>query len=531
MTIDTHVLIAGAGPTGLTLAIELARRGIRFRIVDAARGPSQSSRGKGVQPRTLEVFEDLGVLAAVQASGGLYPPFRVHVGPFSFPAGRINRVLAPSSSVPFPNLWLLPQWRTEEILRARLEQFPHRVEFGTTLTTFEQDSGGVTATIATVAGTERVHADYLIGCDGGHSRVRKSLGVRFEEEALPSRSVVLADVEIDGLDSSYWHVWPLARGCILTLCPLVGTSQFQLAAPLSKGAVPPDGSEGEIRQFIARRVGSARVRVGRVGWTSVFRPHARMVDRYRVGRVLLAGDAAHVHPPSGGQGLNTGIQDAYNLGWKLAHVLHGAPDALLDTYESERLPIAASVLGLSKRLMIEGPTKRGAETQQLDLHYRGGPLAIEDREKRESVVAGDRAPDGRCVDADGVSRRLFEVFRGTHVTILAFGRDRNDAAARLQQTTNVGVRILHITRPGETTLPGALTDVDGNVRRTYGVGEAPALVVVRPDGYIAYFGGRGSWPHLDRCLSLMVPPHGLFASFRGRSARATTRQHEDLALL
>jgi 2-polyprenyl-6-methoxyphenol hydroxylase-like FAD-dependent oxidoreductase len=207
MTSRANVLIAGAGPTGLTLAIELARRDIRCRVVDAASGPAKSSRGKGVQPRTLEVFEDLGVLDAVQAAGGLYPRFRVHAGPLSFAAGRLNKVAEPSPSVPFPNLWLLPQWRTEGILRARLERLGSHVEFGASLTSFDQERDSVTATISTVAGIERVRSDYLVGCDGGHSVVRKGLGVRFEGEELPARPVVLADVEIDGLDSKYWHVW------------------------------------------------------------------------------------------------------------------------------------------------------------------------------------------------------------------------------------------------------------------------------------------------------------------------------------
>src|SRR5262249_46899770 len=147
--------------------------------------------------------------------------------------------------------------------------------------------------------------------------VRKALSVRFEGEALEARPVVLADAEIDGLESSHWHIWPLAKGGLLTLCPLPGTSQFQLAAPVSARTEPPDPSEDGIRKFIEHRIGNDGVRVRRVACASLFRPQVRMVDRYRVGRVLLAGDAAHVHPPSGGQGLNTGIQDAYNLGWKL----------------------------------------------------------------------------------------------------------------------------------------------------------------------------------------------------------------------
>jgi 2-polyprenyl-6-methoxyphenol hydroxylase-like FAD-dependent oxidoreductase len=322
---QTAVLIAGAGPTGLILAMELARRNISFRIVDAASEPFFGSRGKGIQPRTLEVFEDLGVLDAVRAAGGAYPRFRVHIGSLAFPAGGLHRVAAPSPSVPFPNLWMLPQWRTEEILRARLEEFGGHVEFGSPVTAFEQDPEGVTTTLSTAAGIDRVRADYLVGCDGGHSFVRHALGVAFDGESMPTRPVVFADVEIDGLDRTRWHVWPLAKGCLFTLCPLPGTSRFQLAAPLRGRAVPPEPSEDGIRDFVEARIGVPGVRVRSVGWASVFRPQVRMVHRYRVGRVVLGGDAAHVHPPSGGQGLNTGIQDAYNLGWKLASVLRGAP--------------------------------------------------------------------------------------------------------------------------------------------------------------------------------------------------------------
>ena len=504
MTGRTNVLIAGAGPTGLTLAIELARRNILFRLVDAAGSPAQSSRGKGVQPRTLEVFEDLGVLHAVQSAGGPYPRFRVHAGPLSFAAGRLNKVAEPSPSVPFPNLWLLPQWRTEEILRARLERLGHHVEFGASLTSFDQDTGAVTATISTVAGIEHVRADYLVGCDGGHSVVRKVLGVRFDGEALPARPVVLADVEIDGLDSEYWHVWPLAKGCILTLCPLPGTSQFQLAAPLSKRGVAPQATEDGIREFIDGRIGKDGVRVGRVAWASVFRPHVRMVDRYRVGRVLLAGDAAHVHPASGGQGLNTGIQDGYNLGWKLAHVLKGASDALLDSYESERLPIAESVLGLSKRLMLNGSTKRGAETQQLDLHYRGSSLAMDDAEKPGRVRAGDRAPDAPCVDGDGARRRLFEMFRGAHLTLLVFGGGHEEILARARDWGDGSVKIVRVLRPGDAISDGVLVDTAGHARHAYGVGDTAALLLIRPDGYIGYFGRPGSWARLDQYLSLVL---------------------------
>jgi 2-polyprenyl-6-methoxyphenol hydroxylase-like FAD-dependent oxidoreductase len=504
MTSRRNVLIAGAGPTGLTLAIELARRDVPFRLVEAVGSSARSSRGKGIQPRTLEVFEDLGVLDAVQAASRLYPRFRVHAGPLSFAAGRLGKVAEPSPIVPFPNLWLLPQWRTEEILRTRLERLGHHVEFGAALTSFEQETDAVTATMSTVAGVERVRADYLVGCDGGHSVVRKALGVRFEGEALPARPVLVADVEIRGLDSEYWHVWPLAKGGILALCPLPGTPHFQLTALLSTRGVAPETTEDGIREFIGSRICRNGVRVGCVTWASVFRPHVRMVDRYRVGRVLLAGDAAHVHPPSGGQGLNTGIQDAYNLGWKLAQVLEGAPEALLDSYQSERSPIAASVLGLSKRLMQNRRAKRGTETQQLDLHYRGSPLAMDDAKHPGRVRAGNRAPDAPCVDANGTQRRLFEIFRGTHLTLLAFGGSPEEVLARVRERRGAGVKIVGVIRPSAAKRDGVLVDVAGHAHHGYGVSEGAALVLVRPDGYIGYFGRPGSWARLDQYLSLVL---------------------------
>ena len=179
---------------------------------------------------------------------------------------------------------------------------------------------------------------------------------------------------------------------------------------------------------------------------------------------------------------------------------------LLDSYESERLPIAASVLGLSKRLMLNGSTKRGAETQQLDLHYRGSSLVMEGAEKPGRLRAGDRAPDAPCVDGDGAPRRLFEIFRGTHLTLLAFGGGHEDVFARVRARGNGAVKIVPVLRPGDATGDGVLVDVAGYAQGAYGVGDAAALILVRPDGYIGYFGRSGSWERLDQYLSLALGP-------------------------
>jgi 2-polyprenyl-6-methoxyphenol hydroxylase-like FAD-dependent oxidoreductase len=395
---ENEVLIVGAGPTGLTLALDFARRGVSFRLIEAAATPFQGSRGKGIQPRTLEIFDDLGVIDAILAAGAPYPKFRTHLGPLSLRAGGLSSRKQPTESVPYPNLWMVPQGRTEAILRERLSALGHEVEFGKALAAFTQNDNGVDATLSN---GEKVTADFLVGCDGGHSAVRKELGLPMEGEALhASTPWLVADIEVEGLDRRDWHAWPFAKGGFIAVCPLPNTSLFQFTSKAKTAAL---GVESVVQKVTGHRV-------TRVAWSSIFQPAVRMVDRYRVRRVFLAGDAAHVHPPAGGQGLNTGVQDAYNLGWKLAHVARGGPDSLLDTYQAERLPIAAAVLGLTKRLHQVPSIKRGDATNQLALHYRTSPLSS--GVALGSLHPGDRMPDARLDD----SSRLFDHLRGTHAT-------------------------------------------------------------------------------------------------------------------
>ena len=396
---ESKVLIVGAGPTGLTLAVDLARRGISFHLIEAATTPFEGSRGKGIQPRTLEIFDDLGAIDAILAAGALYPKLRIHLGPFSLRAGSLGSSKRPTESVPYPSLWMVPQACTELILRERLRALGGEVEFGKALTTFTQNEHGVEITLST---GEIVRADFLVGADGGHSTVRKALGLRLEGEAVDEKPMLVADVEIEGLDRGDWHIWPFAKGGTIGLCPLPNTSLFQFT---SEAKTVGAGIESVVHKVTGHRV-------ERVAWSSIYQPAVRMVDRYRVGRVFLAGDAAHVHPPAGGQGLNTGVQDAYNLGWKLAHVARGGPDSLLDTYEAERLPIAAAVLGLTKRLHQTRSIKRGDATNQLALHYRTSPLSS--GITLGSLHPGDRMPDARLDDGS----RLFDHLRGSHPTEL-----------------------------------------------------------------------------------------------------------------
>ncbi|MFI6027742.1 FAD-dependent monooxygenase [Amycolatopsis magusensis] len=448
------VLIAGAGPTGLTLAIDLARRGVEVRVVDKAAEFFNGSRGDGLQPRTLEVFDDLGVAEAVLDAGIAPPATRAYVAGEFIGVQWMGELREPTPDVPYPNGCMLGQSRTEGILRERLAGFGVRVELGTELTGFTQDAAGVDVVLN---GTERTRVDYLVGADGGRSSVRKSLGIPFEGSTDESIRMLLGDVAAEGLDHdfSYWFGQTANPREGIGLTPLSGGSQFQFAAPLDGDG---DTSLAALQALVDRFSGGMDIRLHDLTWSTVWRPNSRLAARYRQGRVFLAGDAAHVHPPTGGQGLNTGVGDAMNLGWKLAAEQH------LDTYEAERRPVAASVLGLSAASLkkyTEGDAdahRRGSEYHQLGISYAGGPLARDERARPGRVVAGDRAPDGPVDE----KTRLFDLFRGPHWTTLAFGRP----APQAEHTHSISGPALEI----------------------YDV-EPGTIVRVRPDGYIGSITG------------------------------------------
>lgn len=466
--VETGVLVSGAGAAGLTLGIDLARRGVPFVLVDKAPQPFVGSRGKGIQPRSQEVFEDLGVIDRIVAAGGEYPVQRYYTedGPVDRPVVVQD---PPTAAEPYQIALLVPQFLTERVLRDRLAELGHAVRYDHELLGFEHDGDGVTARVATPDGELVVRAKYLVGADGGSSFVRKSLGIGFEGKTLGVRAIV-ADMYVDGLSTEFWHRWGEDTPAQVSVCPLYGTEMFQLQAPVPFD-VDVDLSADGLTGFLRERTGRDDVTVTSVSWASVFSMNARVADTYRQGRVFLAGDAAHVHPPTGGQGLNTSLQDAYNLGWKLAAVLGGAEESLLATYEEERRPVAEEVLGLSTRLLREARQRmvRGREGSQLDVGYPYSSLAVADPDRDKGVLAGDRAPDAPVTGAGGLPTRLFTLFQGPHWTLLGYETDSRPAA-------RAG---LHIHQIG-----GDIRDNDSQVRDIYGL--APGeWVLVRPDGYVA----------------------------------------------
>ncbi|WP_226703186.1 FAD-dependent oxidoreductase [Microbulbifer elongatus] len=489
-----EVIIVGAGPTGLTLACDLARRGVRFRIFDKSEQAFCGSRAKGVQPRTQEVLDDLGVIGALKSVGAPYPPMCAHLWKFRF-RWHMQKVTDVTPDVPYPNILLVPQWQTEKVLGDELELSGHRVERGLEIIALDQDSEQVSIQLRGKNVIEKVSARYLVAADGGRSFVRKALDVGFEGFSREEGRMIVGDVRVEGLSRDAWHVWPKAKGGLIGLCPLPHTDLFQLMMRLKPGD-EPELSEEEVqkRWLVGTRLKS--VRLHSPTWLSVFRPNVRMVKKYRVGRVFLAGDAAHVHTPAGAQGLNTGVQDAYNLGWKLAMSLRGAPDTLLDSYEEERLPVAAAVLQISTKLYGADKKrsipkmKRGDAERQLALNYRGSSLAMGNGSEPGVLQAGDRAPDAPCEGQSG-KLRFFDVFRGPHFTLLAFGEKAAVAIKQIELPTPEILRSFAVLHTGPALDRSMLIDTSGSAHTIYGVGDqGETIVLVRPDGYIGLIARR-----------------------------------------
>jgi 2-polyprenyl-6-methoxyphenol hydroxylase-like FAD-dependent oxidoreductase len=508
--IHTDILICGAGAAGLTLAIDLARRQVGFVLIDKAEQPFSGSRGKGIQPRSLEIFEALGVADRMAAAGGHYPPQRKYRADGGYDEQQAIDAAAPSPSEPYGQPLMLPQHLTEAILRARLAELGHAPRYAHALDGFEQDADGVTARVATPDGELALRARYLVGADGGRSFVRKALAIGFPGEAMKMRAVV-ADLTLAGLSRDAWHRWGDGLRQI-SLCPLMGTALFQLQMPIAlEGEF--DASDAGLAAAIAERTGRGDIDVRAVHWRSVYEMSSRLADRYRVGRVFIAGDAAHIHPPTGGQGLNTRVQDAWNLGWKLAAVLSGAPDALLDTYEAERRGIAAGMLSLSARLLDamreRGDVRRGREAQQLDLGYRSSTLSLDERGDGAAPRAGDRAPDAPCTGAAGQAVRLFTLLNSGEWIML-----RYEARGTPALPARPGLRIIDVGAGAE------LRDNGGHLRDAYGF-QAGDIALVRPDGYLAALTSDEHSPALAAYLAAVGLQSQALQRGTGRAARAS----------
>jgi 2-polyprenyl-6-methoxyphenol hydroxylase-like FAD-dependent oxidoreductase len=506
---DTGVLIAGAGPIGLTAAIELTRRGVPCRIVDPLTAPPQYAKAVGLQPRTLELFENMGIArqildAAVQMHGQ-----RVYVN--GEQVAQVDFRLP--ADVPF-GFTAIPQYATERILRDELARRGVTVQRGVGLAAFTQDADGVSATLTCDGTQQTVRAAYLVGADGAHSTVRKTLGLAFDGAAFEEQ-YMLGDVEVDwSLPAGYairaMHQTDGVTDDLLVCIPLPGRKRYRISMLVpDELAIPAGGGvthgfagdrAPELRhiQDVLDRLAPEPTTAAALRWSSVFRISHRIVDAYGRGRVFVAGDAAHIHPPTGAQGMNTGIQDAHNLAWKLALAVagHAAP-GLLDSYDAERRPIGEEVVGRTVRSARQGI---GADATDVDYVIRREAQLLIDYADSPIVAAG---AGGRAPDASGLRRaavsaplRLFTLFGTGHTLLLYADGDADaDDVARLEAAAGaVGatasglVDVYLIAAPtadvGGTVLP-LLRDEDGDFARMYSVA-GTSVFVVRPDGYLGY---------------------------------------------
>jgi 2-polyprenyl-6-methoxyphenol hydroxylase-like FAD-dependent oxidoreductase len=334
---DTDVLVVGAGPTGLTAAASLLSRGFAVTLTDRADDAAHTSRAAAVNARTLEVLDDLDVTRRMLAQGITAPRFSIRDG---------RRLLMPLDFGVLPGAYpftlLLPQSDTERLLRERFSELGGSIAQRRELTGFRQDDDGVTAEFG---GGDRIRARYLVGADGMRSTVRDGAGIGFHGGQY-GETFTLADVRLSGDAPRDEVILFWATEGLTVVAPLPGGTH-RIVAPTSDS---PESPSAEFVQRLLDRRGAGAMTVTDVAWGSRFRIHHRVADTYRAGRVLLAGDAAHVHSPAGGQGMNLGIQDAVSLATALTAVLGGADDALLDAYSDARRPIAQQVVRLTDRL-------------------------------------------------------------------------------------------------------------------------------------------------------------------------------------
>ena len=505
---DIDVLIVGAGPTGLMLANQLCRRGVRTRIIDRHSGPAQQSRAMAVQARTLEIYARLGIadraLALGQRGGAANMWARGRHGA-RIPLGDIGQDLSP-----FPFVLMLGQDANELILGERLADSGLAVEWNTELVEMEQRADHADVTLRMPDGSlSRVTAAWVAGCDGVHSAVRRLNEIGFP--GAPYEQVFyVADTEATGpMKPNELNVYLFRDGFHLFF-PMRGRDRWRAIGILPKALRDrEDLAFDDIVSAVTQEVG-AGLSFARCDWFSTYRIHHRCAERFRKGRAFLLGDAAHVHSPAGGQGMNTGLQDAYNLGWKLGLVTTGQADpALLDTYDAERRPVAERLLRTTDRMFtmlvsdgwiaallrtrliakVAALAMKRSRTRtlafrtisQIGIRYRDSLLSrTAGYLPADGPHAGDRFPWIELVlKAGAPSQDLFDRLDDTRFHLLVFGQPEAALEA------------------GALQLPSGLVDitvVPSNAANDAALAQAripqPSFFLLRPDGYIGLAGAR-----------------------------------------
>ena len=494
---NPEVLVVGAGPVGLVAAAELARRGVHVRVIDKLPQPTDQSRAIAIHPRSLEMFDRMGIVDELVSTGIKALAMQLHAGHtklFRVPLGEVDSA--------FPFTLTTAQTETERVLNDHLESLGVAVDRGVELIALGQDDEGVHVTLRRADdSTEQVSTAWVIGADGGHSAVRKMVGTKLAGSFVGER-FLLADVDAEHqLDLDSMHTFFAPDGPVIVLPMADGRMRFLAEVHDAQLNISP--SQDELQAILDRRIGG--IRVLRSHWLTGFEIHHARVPAYRWGRVFLAGDAAHIHSPAGGQGMNTGMQDAFNLAWKLAAVIDRsvsgqAGDTLLDSYEAERVPIADGVIAFTDRLTRAGtlsglprrirdvvlrmvsrvPAARRlmAETAtEVNVSYKNSPIAVDRRPHGAKVSAGEHLPH---IDDAEVQKQLDTVLGPAtrHVVLTV-------AAAHVAPAGERGDSQVLVTID-DTPMGGydvVIADPKGVVAQRLGLTDG-GRVVIRPDSYI-----------------------------------------------
>lgn len=509
MSSQLPVLIVGAGPTGLMMACELARHGVSFRIIDKKSEPTQGSNATWIQSRTIEILNQIGIADRFLKNGQTCDAINLYAEGKFLAALTLEDI--PST---YPFILMLAQSGSERLLNERLSEFKIKVERSTELTDLKQKGNTVIATVKRAdGGTETVTCDWLVACDGARSFVREKCRIFFPGEDL-SEQFIVADAKIDSFMTKDEIHFFFDQGSMFAAATL-GENNYRITANLHLDHPRMNYTEREVIEMAQERAHGAYY-VRNVSWISPFWIHSKVIREMRQQSIFFAGDAAHVHSPAGGQGMNMGLQDAFNLAWKLALVIKGKARAvLLESYQSERLPVIRQVVNQTERLTKMALNDRaflkklgkfsdrlvkdkklarkiGTQISQLDIRYKyARTIASRVRPGAKSPQPGERAPDVLLKS----NRRLYEHLRNTRHNVLVFTgsalsrarmKDLRNMRESLQQAYD-GEVVLHvISRKELKDIANVIVDADGGIHDCYQVKTA-CLFLVRPDGYIAYY--------------------------------------------